>query len=380
MDRLGLHPNDLRTYQQTLAYTHERRIRVHILDLNMNLMSSLTPVVLDGQVTVDTTADVSRVLTLTFLDPTRSMAFEPDSAGPALWRNRIIRVIYSVRVPDLNQWVDCPVFTGPVWDFAREGAVVDVTAHGMERLALGQAWTPKTYHRKSLRTDAIKDIMGRVGDPCRSIPDLPYKLPKDLTVGRLDQPWHRARKIAESMDRHLFYDGSGVLHLRPFADHPVFTFDKELLTEPKFTRSKDPIVNTVEVLGAKPKGQKRRIRAVAIANGYLNPSKLARGSGTLHLVDQIQNDHIRSKAEAEKVAHRRLRHHIQQRVSISFDSLPIPHLEERDRVSVGSTGVGLVNLRMNQWTIPLGDGDAQPMTVGSTRRTTKVRYGRGRHG
>jgi hypothetical protein len=376
MNRLGLSHHDLGTFHDALTWTHRRRIHVHILDLDMNLIRSVSPMFLDGQVTVDTTAEVSRILTLSFLDPTQSLAFEPDTPGPALWRNRLLRIVYSVSVPDLNDWVDCPVFTGVVWDFSRQGAMVNVTAQGLERLALGQAWTGKKYPAKSTRTAALKDIMGRVGEDCHAIPDLPYKLPKDFVVGKMDSPWKRAKHLAASMNRYLFYDGHGTLHLRHFNDRPVFTFDKEVLTPPTFARSKDPVINTVEVLGGRPKGKKRRVKAVATATGWLSPKALARASGSMRLVQQVQNDHIRSNAEAKAIAVRHLKHHEQQRVTITFDSLPVPHLEENDRVRVGSTGVGPVHLRLNQFTIPLGGGDgtAPPMTVGSVRRTTRPGY------
>lgn len=382
MDRLGLHPNDLRTFQQALTWTHERRIRVHVLDLDGHLLNSLTPHVLDGQVTIDVTAEVSRILTMSILDPSQSLAFEPDAPGPALWRNRLLRVFYSVRVPDLGRWVDVPVFTGPLWDFSRQGALVNITAHGMERLALGQAWNPKKYPAKSNRTAAIKDILGRVGEDCHAVSSLGYKFPRDFHVMKTDQPWKRAQKIAHSMNRYLFYDGHGDLHLRRYNDRPVFRFDTELLTPVQFSRSKDPIINTVEVLGAKPKGKKQRVRAVAVATGWLSPFALGRGSTSMRLAEQIQNDHLRSQKEAQAVADRRLKHHEQQRVDITFDSLPVPHLEEHDRVQVVSTGVGAVNLRLNQWSIPLGgsDGSAPPMTVGSLRRTTRAGYAGVRHG
>jgi hypothetical protein len=376
VDRLGLNHDDLRTYQKALGYTHERRIEVRILDLDMNHLRSLTPVVVDGQVTIDVSADVSRILTLSFLDPNRALAFEPDTPGPALWRNRLIRVIYSVRVPELGDWVDCPVFTGPVWDFNRQGALVNITAHGMERLALGQAWSAKHYAKGKLRTDAIKDIMSRyAGDNCHAVPDLDYKLPKEFTVAKMSTPWSKAQHLAHSMNRYLFYDGRGTLHLRHHNDRPLFTFDSELLTQPSFARSREPIINTVEVIGAKPKGKKRRVRAVAVAKGWMSPSTLGRSGAQLRLVQQIQNDHLRSHKEAQDVADRRIKHHMQQRVDITFDSLPVPHLEEHDRVRVGSTDVGPVALRMHTWTIPLGSNEGQgaAMTVGSKRRTTSPR-------
>ena len=378
MDRLGLNQSDLRTFQQALSYTYERRIFVRVLDLNMNLLRELTPQVIDGQVTYDVTQDPTRILSLTILDANHAFAFEPDSPGPALWRNRLVRVVYGVRVPDLNQWVDVPVFTGPVWDFQRQGAAVTITAHGMERLAMGQAWNPKSYSKGSYRTAALKDIMSRyAGDDCHAVTDLLDRLPHSFTVTKMDTPWKRAQHIAESMNRFLFYDGHGTLHMRPYSDHTVYTFDNELLTRPSFSRSKGPLINTVEVLGAKPKGQKRRVRGVAAAPGWMAPATLGRGSSELRLVQQIQNDHIKSNKEAQNIADRKIKHHEQQRVEISFDSLPVPHLEEHDRVRVESTDVGPVNLRMRQWTLPLGSNEGQgaPMTVGSKRRTAAVRWG-----
>jgi len=129
------------------------------------------------------------------------------------------------------------------------------------------------------------------------------------------------------------------------------------------------------VVGAKPKGQKRRVRAVATAPGWLSPSSLGRGSTSMRLVEQVQNDHIRSNHEAQQVANRHIKRHEQQRVTVGFDSLPVPHLQEHDRAQVRADGLGLVRFRMAQWTIPLGSGDGAPMTVGSTRRTTAVRHG-----
>jgi hypothetical protein len=280
VNRLGLNHDDLRTYQRTLVYTHHRRIHIHILDSNFNQLRSLTPHIVDGQVTVDVSADTTRMLTLSFLDPNKALAFEPDSPGPALWRNRIIRVIYEVRVPDLNQWIECPVFTGPVWDFNRQGALVNITAHGMEQFALGEAWIPRTYKAKTLRTDALKAIMGHVGEDCHAVPNLDYKLPHDFHVHRMQHPWHRAQHLAHSMNRYLFYDGHGTLHLRHHNDRPVFTFDDELLTPPQFSRTRDKLINTVEVLGKKPKGKKHRVRAVATAPGWMSPASLGAGTTT----------------------------------------------------------------------------------------------------
>jgi hypothetical protein len=376
MNRLGLSHHDLGTYHDALTWTHRRRIHVHILDLDMNLIRSVSPMFLDGQVTVDTTAEVSRILTLSFLDPTQSLAFEPDTPGPALWRNRLLRIVYSVSVPDLNDWVDCPVFTGVVWDFSRQGAMVNVTAQGLERLALGQAWTGKKYPAKSTRTDGAE---GHHGPRRRGLPRDPrpaVQAPEGLRrredglpveAGQaprgVDEPLPVLRRPRDAASAAL--QRPARVHLRQGGADPADVRPVEGPGHQHRRGSRRPA-----------EGQEARVKAVATATGWLSPKALARASGSLRLVQQIQNDHIRSNAEAKAIAVRHLKHHEQQRVTITFDSLPVPHLEENDRVRVGSTGVGPVHLRLNQFTIPLGGGDgtAPPMTVGSVRRTTRPGY------
>ncbi len=163
MQRLGLSDADLRTFNRGLTRTHQRRIHVEVLTLDGDVLTHLTPDVLDGQVIVDTTqrADQpTRILDMTFLDPTRSVHFEPDAPGDApIHRKRMIRVIDARRIPELEDWVECEVFTGVVFDFDREGALCTLVGHGMERQAMGQKWTPVTYQKHKKKTDALKDLL-----------------------------------------------------------------------------------------------------------------------------------------------------------------------------------------------------------------------------
>jgi hypothetical protein len=52
--------------------------------------------------------------------------------------------------------------------------------------------------------------------------------------------------------------------------------------------------------------------------------------------------------------------------SLSFDTLPVPHLDEYDAVSL-DTGAGLVTFSMTQWTIPLTP--VESMSVGYNKST-----------
>lgn len=375
MQRLGLSAADLRAYNRALyAPVIERRIEVRVMNLEGHVLRSLTPKVLDGQVIIDVTQTPTRILNLTFLDPSRSLAFEPDSPAEApLHRSRMVQIIDSRRVPELDEWIDCAVFTGPMWNFERNGAEVTITAHGKERQALGNKWITKGFAKKSKKTTMIRTLLQLTGEAWLSIPDLRYTLPNRISVHRMDVPWNKVKRVARSMNRHLFYDGRGWARLRPYPTRPVFTFHKTLLAEPEVRRDVEGLVNLVWVVGGKPKGQKRRVQATArLPHRHpLSPESLGRNGSPLYLVEKVVNPHIKTIAEAKRRAIRIRDDRARITTEFSFDSLPVPHLDEQDMVAVQSDD-GRLLVRMRQWTIPLGP-DPQPMTVGTLRRTTRAR-------
>lgn len=389
MRRLGLNHADYRTYLRTLRTTHERRIIVEVLNLDGDTLSYLTPEVLDGEVTVDVTREPTRILTLTFLDASRSIHFEPDSPGDApLHRKRMIRVTYSVRVPALGEWVDCEVFTGIIWDFDRVGAVVSITADGKERQALGNKWKPVTYSKKQKKTFAIKDLMAETGETALAVPNMAATMPERLTITRMDAIWPRVKKLAASMDRQLFYDGRGVLVMRRLPSRPSFTFDeRHLLSEVSIDRDPEGVFNIFEAIGAKPKGSKTRVRAVeklAFHHPLASNSEhgIGRNGKDHYLVKREENRQIKTLAEARARAERMRDDASRVIVNYSFDSLPIPHLDENDLVRV-VCGEGTLLVRMQRWTLPLGWEGAPAMSVGDVKRTTRShsrRYGADRVG
>lgn len=383
MRRLGLTHAGLRAYHRALVTPgHQVRIVVEVLNLDGDLLSYLTPTVLDGQVMVDVKVGF-RVLTLAFLDPSRSVQFEPDSPGDApLHRKRMIRVTYSVRVPELDDWVDCVVFTGPIWDFDREGAVVNITAHGLERQAMGNAWKPIQFKKKKAKTGAIKELLATAGENrLGGIPDLAATMPERMTITRMDSIWPRAEKLAESMDRQLFYPGDGRPVMRRLPSRPVFTFDeRHLLTEVSIDRDPEGVFNTFEAIGPKVKGSKQRVRAVEkLPAGHpLSTVSLARNGAPHYLVKREENAQIKTLKEARARAERMRDDASKVIVNYRFDSLPIPHLDENDLVRV-RTDEGTFQLRMQQFSIPLGWEGAPPMSVGDVKRTTR-NHGRRRAG
>ena len=79
MQSLALTAEERRAFEEALRSTYVRRITVSVTDLDGNVLSALTPVLLDGQVVVDADAEVTRSATLSFLDPSHSLSFDTDS-------------------------------------------------------------------------------------------------------------------------------------------------------------------------------------------------------------------------------------------------------------------------------------------------------------
>lgn len=393
---LGLRRTELRAFHRTLAASHSIRVRVYVLDMTHDRMANLTDELIDGQVNVDADGEPTRSATVNFYDRRRTMDFDSDSpANGALFANRMLRITYGVKVDEIADWVDVPVFTGPVTKLDRSDHIVTVEAQGKEVLALGAAWQPMTIKKGVTKIDAIRRVMRERGGEHRfDLPDLGSKLPKAVSLGRESVPWHVAQKIARSLNRQLFYDGRGVLRLRRHPEHAAFTFRDgqrgTVTAAPQVSFSMDEVRNAIWVKGGVPKTTKkeqaqptdkadnkekekeRGVRHFETAGRAhpLSPWRLGRPDAPRFLLEVIDNDSIRTEKEAREVAKRVLRHKLHQLVEVTFDSLPVPHLEEGDLVRV-DTGTYGGDMPLRQFSLPLRHSELQ--SVGYLRHVSVKR-------
>ena len=373
MQRLGLTTTELRKYHDTLRTSHTRTVTVQVLRLDGTPVTTITPQLLDGQVVVDADADVTRTLTLSFLDPNHTLQFDSESPDDgALYADRMLRVTYTVLVPALGEHVDCVVFTGPLVKLDRNGDVVSIEAHGKERLALGELWRPLTLKKGTKKVEALRTIMERTGETRFALPKVAVRLPKRRSLDRMTPAWVHARKIANSMNRQLFYPGNGVCTMRRWPARPCFTFTNgsngTVVSDVAVSNTMDDFRNVVLVVGGKPKGSKKRVRHVATATGLLSPARLGRNGAKRYMVERIEDDNVRSKREARRRAERVLDDRLTSMVEVTFDSLPIPHLDPGDKVRV-DTGNDVVTFRLRRFTLPLGTDGDPVMTVGYLKKT-----------
>jgi len=243
-----------------------------------------------------------------------------------------------------------------VYDFDRTGAEVTIVAHGKERLALAEAGTPRTFIRKTRKTTVIRELLTDAGETRLAVPDLATTTPAAVLVARMDQRWPKAKHVAASMNRELFYDGRGEAILRQPVEKPVFTFDaRTLMSEVTIDRDPEGIHNTWDVIGAEPKGSKTRLHASErLPDAHtLSSWSLRRNSRRRYLIERIENDNFKTQAEVDAAAVKHRDDGARTTVAFTFDSLPIPHLDENDLVQV-ITDDGTLLVRMKSWTLPLG--------------------------
>lgn len=358
------------------APVQERRITVRVLDLEHRKLSWIDNVI-DGQVTIDVTnRECTRTANLTLLDPTSSIGWEPDhpSAIP-LHLHRMVTIIDWRRVPGFD-WIGCPIFTGPVVEIDRNGAEVTIVCEGKERLALGSFGRTHQWKKGRKVTDVIREMLELAGETSTRIhlPASRATLGKDVVVTRTNKPWVEARKLAESRDYKLFYDGRGHVRMRKAPSKFLFTFDKDWLLGPlRLDRPKLVFSNGWIINGPKPAAKKPRVSSGLI--GLPKPNDFSayslRRNGQWHwLIHEEERQHVKTNAEAKAIANRLRDQRIRFAADVSFDVLPLPNIEEWDMVRVVDPLAGVAVVQAKQVTYPLVSGG---MSVGSIKRISQMK-------
>jgi hypothetical protein len=380
MMTLGLTATERSAYEKALRSSHVRHIDVDVLTLDGDVLSKISPVFLGGQVDVDSDGEVTRSASVQFLDPRHALNFDTDSPDDgALYADRMIRIRYGVEVEALARTVWATVFVGPVTKLQRDGEVVSVEAQGKEALVRGAIWRPLTLKKGARVTAAIKTLVGdRGGETEFSFPEIRTALPKARSLARTAEIWATAKSLARGLNRQLFYNGAGTLVLRSLPGSVVYTFRTgdggDVLAGLSVSYELADVKNVVEVKGQPPRGKSGRVRGVAIAPAShpLSPFRLGRKNAPRYLVQSVEDSSIRSDAAANARAQSILDDLLREVVDVSFDSLPIPHLDPGDLVRVKTDELD-VTFRIRKFSIPLSPTGSPTMPVGYLKKTSPNR-------
>lgn len=370
---LGLPRHKEKALLRALVQDHEVDVWCSILDMEHRHKGTLNGRVTGGQVNIDADADVTRQLQLTFVDESASIRVDSDDGRPAL--DRMIRVHYKVHVRELDEWIGIPIFTGPITSVERDGeGEVTVEAMGKEYLAQSPAWKTRSFRKGTQRVSIIRTVLRDTGERRLRLPEDGWnsRTKRINNVTKDTLPWNMAQAAARGLHAQLFYDGRGFARLRRRPVRSSFTFTDgdggSILSTPTTSEGGgEDVFNTVRVIGATPEGKKNPLTFTDSlpASHPHSPQALGRWDVPRHIVDEIEDDTLRSMAEVKAMVARRLREIQLDEQTVTFDALPIPLLEEGDRFVVDAKGVK-VNARVSQLSIPLGhDG---PMTVGYIAR------------
>jgi hypothetical protein len=390
-----------RIYAETVAGTHHRRVELVITDLNDKPVRSLTNRFAGGQIDTDTSRSPAAILQCQVIDDDHVLDWEHGAH-----RRFKAQVVDSRFVPGIGtdgEWVEETVFTGPLWDFNRDGALVELVAQDTERLAMGSVRTVFTRPRKSRATKVIRDLLNAAGAPDKliRIPTMKATLPERVTVGirvgrrrdengdkkgmgkdtrrrtrilratREDTYLAEATRIATALNRLFYADTRGRFVVRAQPSKPAATLTNRQILSPVTVKrtAEDDTVNTWDIIGGNPRGPKKqvRVRVAFPARHPLSAQSLAWHGKPHALIETVENKHLKTVRQARNFGQRLRDRAMGDLVSYEVQALPmLPWLQQHMGVSVPTPG-GQVTLRATQWSFPLGPG-ADPMTLGANRR------------
>lgn len=420
MIHLGLTPGRHEAFLRALASSHAIRIQVFIHNSDEERVNDFdfhfgTTHVLGGSVDIDATRDISRTLSVSLLDPYRRFRWSPDKTSPgSLYSGDFISVRYGVRLEHhtrgfgmkmatskniLGQqnpgsryrrnWVFTPIFWGPLTGYESSGVEVTLEAQGKESLALDPYLATRgwTLHKNKQVDQALRHLFEDIGETRFDLPPMNHRLHADRSIHPRSEIWKIAaggesdnagrltsgiiHQAGGEHPMHLYYNGEGRLTAARLVKDPQFTFDGDyLLSDPDVTY--DPLIfkNTVIVNGAKPAGKKKTrptARVELPRHHPLSPHhpNMTRNGKPRFLTLVVDVDNLKTEAECRQRGHKLLYHHSRVGLNATFDTLPVPMIEELDYVRCRHHDDFDFVFPIKEATIPLTSD--QPMTIGDTR-------------
>lgn len=361
MIALGLTSADLKLFNASLCTHHSVKVTVQILTLGHAYVGDLTDNLIDGQVSIDADAEVTRSLTMQLRDPDGSLKLDSTSPNDgALFYDRMVRVIYSVKSELLPRWVDVSIFCGPITKMSRTQDVINLECQGKESLTVPPtvAYINRAWGKGVQRAALVRAIMRDYGGETKfSVPDAAATTPGVVAMSTETNMWALAKSVSGA-GYHLFYDGRGVLVRRQMPATATYTFRTRaggnVTTVPTIDYDVSAVRNIARVVGAIPKGKKTPVAAVAALprSHPLNAYALGRNGKPRVLLDILTDDNLKTQSQAQAVANARIKSLALQSVDVQFDALVAPHLEPNDIYTL-STEDFTVNARYKRATIPL---------------------------
>lgn len=373
----GLNEAETADYLATIAGYYEQQVRIEVLTNERRVLSTISAALIDGQVDcmrveVDWFSEdksnqeigISRYAkNITLYDPSHAIALDSGSpADGALYLDRSIRIIVSVR--GRLRWYDVPVFTGPITDLEREGALITLEAEGCESFGQGAAWRTDTL-KNMTKVEAFKRLMYETGevDEWMDVPTSREKLVAPKVIARDTRRWDKAFFIMASMNRLCFYDGYGRCRTPVPDTDPVMEFgvgdNGLLLAEPGVRFSTDGFRNHWWQLTSTAKGKDIEAGVPLPASHPLTPIKIGRNGKPKYLLGSESNPDLRTKAKAYERG-KTLLAQASSETHVRGECRPVWHLSPFDWALMRTAGWAMP-FPVAEFSLPLAGGQ---MTLG----------------
>lgn len=324
-------------------HSRHRRVRfgAQIMDMQERVLWDVSDMLIDGEVTQAAPDNgVHRALTMSLHDPRSEVRMDLDVATGQIVppSSFLARATYGVWLPDLREWVDVPVHTGPVVSATRQGGTIDIEAQSMERQMMKSPPATLTLRKHWFCTRAIEIALESTGQEKFALLPSQARLQKDITIGPFEgslTPWQAASRVARSLGLVIFADASGTVRTRKSGGRAVWTFTHEEIVErPTTAGDALEVINRVEVRGAKKGSTTISAHATLPASHALSEQSLARNGKPTRSTEWITDDSIQTKAQAKEVAQAQLDGHTKAVMEVQASVLVNPLLERHDTVQL----------------------------------------------
>lgn len=352
-------------YVESHFNSHRVYIEVLILNINNNLISDASSRLISGHVDVDANANVSRSGKVQLWDPFNDLGL---GLGGSSQFDRIIKINYWVQNMTGGQQWRTAVATCIVTQINRDGSIVNLEFKGKEVLADHGLHTPHTWPagwpKGTVITNGMTIFTGETMFWDYSAGAAWNMLgASGWSIDSGDNLWAKFRELATSMGCRLFYNGEGILVIRPLQVAPIFTMDQPWMTsEPSMDYDFDNLINMVRVEGAMlptwDGGEAQLVyEALPDPNHPFSCWSLARNGYPRIIPKIISDSSINDFALAADIAWNELSIALLQTNNVTLTGKVMPWFEENDVLTIMHPKL-YTNTFLTKWTIPLvGDGE-----------------------
>lgn len=384
MDRLNLTAQQHRHYWSWLNRPHERRVTATARRVRDGKPMGELSQVLGGNTSCDPARVPGRISEISILDESRSLRLEPG-AGIPIHRQFELMIDDWRLIPELG-WVRSRTHTGPVYDWKRTGDTVNAVAWGRDLYADGDAWKARSWSRKTRKALIIRELLRDSGYTQMRVPLKPGTTPQRVTLRENEKKktkkWTVAKgasrlelinKLADSAGWIFYVTADGIPCLIDATSQAHHTLDESWLLEDPQTDYKEEFFNSWVVIGANPKGPKKKIKESrplpawhAQSPKSLRVGQDGPGNGEpWYSTETIENSQIKTSKDAKKLLAKKIKQAMAERTDVSISTFPIPCLTEATNLKIDTAAESFKMIRPS-WTLSYTD---EAMTIGGVRRT-----------